>query len=151
MFVTVLYRMANSPHVDEETIPFEDVLTTDYYYSAVNWGVSQGILFGVSSTSFAPQEPIRRQDAMILLDRYAHSVGNIQIAQKTDVTTSDFADGDTVDTYALASVEWALQHGIYAGRGHAVPFAVCHTCPDGCAVVALYRICKIKRCFEKHF
>lgn len=117
MFVTVLYRMANSPHVDEETIPFEDVSPTDYYYSAVNWGVSQGILFGVSSTSFAPQEPIRRQDAMILLDRYAHSVGNVPIAQKTDVTTSDFADGDTVDTYALASVQWALQNGILRGDG----------------------------------
>lgn len=117
MFVTVLYRMANSPHVDEETIPFEDVLPTDYYYSAVNWGVSQGILFGVSSTSFAPQEPIRRQDAMILLDRYTRLVGNVPIDRETDVTTSDFVDGDTVDTYALASVQWALQHGILRGDG----------------------------------
>ena len=30
---------------------------------------------------------------------------------------TDFVDGDTVDTYALASVQWALQNGILRGDG----------------------------------
>lgn len=56
MFVTVLYRMDGQPAVDQKA-GFTDVAEGSYYAAAVDWAAKNGIVNGVSETSFDPDAP----------------------------------------------------------------------------------------------
>ena len=66
---TFLYRYAGSPAVSGRNY-FNDVNETDYYYDAVVWAASEGIMTGTSATTFSPADFCTRGQIVTFLYRY---------------------------------------------------------------------------------
>jgi len=118
---------------------FSDVDIDAYYSSAVSWAVEYGYATGTSETSFAPNEPITREQMMAMLYRYelrrgvsaayqgeseqfvsrvAETFGFDTFGKEVIVNTSTcdgFSDGYLVSSYAREGVSWALQPGYVTG------------------------------------
>lgn len=109
--VAVLYRSAGSPSVSGIANPFTDVAQSQYYYNAVLWAYSKGIVTGNSATTFNPNGNISRQDIAAILYRYA---GN---PTATGSVTS-FTDNAKIATYALPAMKWAVGNGYIGGSNN---------------------------------
>lgn len=64
-----LWAAAGFPIVPGD-ISFTDVTPLDYYYNAIRWAVSTGILSGSSSSTFSPNDAITRAGFLDMLFRY---------------------------------------------------------------------------------
>ena len=106
--VTILYRLAGEPEVDEAA-PFTDVKETAYYAKAVAWGYTTGIVKGVSDDAFAPDQVVARQQMAAFLYRYAGSPAATADAAK------GFADSADISDYALDAMNWIVSAGILNG------------------------------------
>lgn len=109
--VTVLYRAEGQPSVTGLVNPFTDVSASQYYYKAVLWAYSKGIVTGNTATTFNPEGNISRQDIAVILYRYA---GN---PTATGSVTS-FTDNAKIDAYALTAMKWAVGSGIIGGSNN---------------------------------
>ena len=67
--VTFLYRVQGEPEA-KASDTFSDVEKGSYYEKAVYWAAEREITFGVSSTSFAPNHPCTRAQAVTFLYRF---------------------------------------------------------------------------------
>lgn len=105
-FVTMLYRMAGEPGQADLATGFADVPADSFYGAAVKWAVENGITNGVSSTLFAPEMPVSRQQMMTMLWRYAKNVEGRDVSASADLGT--FTDGDAVAPWAVDAMSWAL-------------------------------------------
>lgn len=105
-FVTVLYRMAGSPAVEEETT-FTDIPEGSFYDEAVAWAVANGITNGVSATQFAPAKALSRQEMVTMLYRYA-KISGADVSGRADL--SGYADEASVAGWAKDAFAWAV-HG----------------------------------------
>lgn len=68
MMVTVLYRMAGSPEITDDS-GFPDVSSTKYYADATAWAVKQGIVNGYQDGTFKPDTNITRAQTAAILNR----------------------------------------------------------------------------------
>ena len=126
--VTFLYRANGEPAVSG-TNPFTDVKSTDYFYNAVLWAVSEGITTGMSATEFAPDMPCTRAQVVTFLWRDADKP-----TPSSNQSFSDVAAGQ----YYRDAVLWAVGEGITNGMGNN-RFAPNDTCTRGQIVTFLYR------------
>lgn len=103
MLVTVLWRYAGSPDVGNST--FSDVKSDAYYAKAVAWASSTNVVNGVGNNRFNPDGTITREQMATILYRYAQNNG-----YSTDITgnLSAFPDGNTVSSYAVDALSWAV-------------------------------------------
>ena len=111
MFVTVLYRMDGAPAVDQKA-GFTDVAESSYYAAAVDWAAKNGIVNGVSETSFDPDAPITREQMAAILYRYA-TYWELDVSAEADL--SAYEDASTVSAYAQAAMQWAVANGVING------------------------------------
>ena len=111
MVVTILYRLEGEPAVTGDT-PFTDLVAGQYYLDAVAWASANDIVNGVTSTTFAPNAPITREQMAAILYRYAQYKG----MDTTDRgNLGSFADGNTVSPYAVEALAWANAEGLVNG------------------------------------
>ena len=111
MVVTILYRLEGEPTVTGDT-PFTDLVAGQYYLDAVAWASTNDIVNGVTSTTFAPNDPITREQMAAILYRYAQYKG----MDTTDRgNLGSFADGNTVSPYAVEALAWANAEGLING------------------------------------
>ena len=110
MLVTVLYRLAGEPEAG--ACPFTDVPDGTWYTDAVIWAAENGIVTGVSETSFVPDAAITRESLAVILYRYADVK---EQGEKGDLTA--FADGASVSEWAADAMSWAVGEGILTGKG----------------------------------
>ena len=109
MLITVLYRQAGSPTVEKNAeIPFTDVARGLWYTDAIIWANKEGIALGNSATTFAPDDPVTREQMVTFLWRFAGKKDSGQ-------TLAAFADANTVADYAELPVKWAVENGIING------------------------------------
>ena len=106
MVVQVLYNMQKKPKTGE--ISFTDVNEDDWYYDAVAWAVTEGIVTGVSEEEFAPNKPLSRQDLAVILWRYKDS-------PLSEESLADFADMEKISAYAMDAMSWAVEEGLLQG------------------------------------
>ncbi len=111
MVAVILHRLEDEP-VAVKKSPFTD-LSQDWYVSAANWAYETGVVKGSSDTTFNPDGKVTRQELVTMLYRYAKFCG-LNVTGKADA--SAFEDGSTVASWALESVEWALDAGLINGR-----------------------------------
>ncbi len=109
--VTVLYRMAGSPAV-EQTVAFTDVPAGSYYAEAVAWAAANDITKGVSASKFDPEGTVTRQQMVTFLYRYAKLIG-ADVAAQGDL--SGYTDADKVNDWAKDAMTWAVAKGIVTG------------------------------------
>ncbi len=103
MLVTVLYRMAN-PENNENKHSFSDVPQGQWYSDAIAWASANEIVNGISSTEFAPDSDISREQMALIIYRFAKLQG-YDIDDKADI--SSFADTNDVSDWALDALCWA--------------------------------------------
>ncbi len=109
MLVTVLWRMEGQPEAAASS--FTDA-QGGWYSKAVDWASANGIVNGVSSTSFAPDADVTREQMAAILFRYAGFKG-VSVSARADI--SGFADYGSVSEYALDALSWANAEGIING------------------------------------
>ena len=114
MFVQAL---ANMEGVDltaygTATASFNDVSLSAWYFAAVEWAASQGIVQGVGNDNFASNAPITREQMAAMLYRYIQIRGIEIPANQTII----FADHDAISYWAVNAVEIIQAAGIITGR-----------------------------------
>lgn len=108
MLVSVLYRFNGTSHTGSS--PFADVSSDAWYGNAVSWAYTNNLVSGVSDTSFAPNTPITREQAAVMLARYLKFSG---VALENG--TPDFQDTASISGYAKESVGAMQKAGLLSG------------------------------------
>lgn len=106
MMVSVLYRQAGRPSVEGMANPFEDVPAGKFFTNAVVWAANNGIVAGITSTAFAPNSNVTREQLVSIMWRYAG---------RPEVTTdylADYTDKDSASKYAIPALNWAISEKI---------------------------------------
>lgn len=102
--VTFLWRAHGAPRADGAN-PFTDVSSNAYYYDAVLWAVERGITNGTTATTFSPNAPVTRAQAVTFQWRTAGSPA---------MSGGSFGDV-AADAYYAGAVSWAVANGITNG------------------------------------
>ena len=110
MIVTILHRLENEPAAASSD--FTDVAAGSYYADAVAWTAANGIVNGVNETSFAPDNPITREQLAAILYRYAQYKGYDVTA---DGSLDAYTDAAQISNYAAAAMQWANAEGLLTG------------------------------------
>lgn len=113
MLVTVLYRLAGSPEVAEEAQNAFSDTAGRYYTDPVAWAKANGIVNGVTETTFCPDREITRQEAVAILYRYCTEHEGVE--DSAEGSLEDFSDADKVSAYARTPMLWATSTGLIAG------------------------------------
>ena len=133
--ITFLWRAAGAPDYGVTT-QFSDVSSDQYYAGAVAWAAGNGIIkagsAGVTETSFSPDEPCTRAEAVQWIWG-AKGFANYDALKDQAAFTDVPEDAD----YASAVV-WAVITGVTSGTG-ATTFSPDMTCSRGQIVTFLYR------------
>jgi hypothetical protein len=90
----------------EETTAFSDVAADDWFFESVNYAKENGLMSGVSSTEFAPEESVTRAMLVVVLHRLEGT--------PPPVKSSEFADV-AADEWYTAGITWAAEKGIVNG------------------------------------
>ncbi|OXM83014.1 S-layer homology domain-containing protein [Paenibacillus rigui] len=115
---------------------FNDVLPTDYYYEAV--GIAKlDLTNGQEDGTFNPDEPISRQDMMVLLSRAMKLAGKLD-TQGSENDLAAFDDKANVADYAVQGVASLIKGGVVEGSGNMLNPMGNSTRAE--AAVMLYRI-----------
>lgn len=109
MVVTMLWRMAGEPY--ESSAGFTDVASGRYYSTAVAWAAKNGIVEGMTSSTFAPDQAITREQLASILYRYARWLG----FSGTGTDISGYTDAGKVSDYAYDAMCWAVKTGVVTG------------------------------------
>lgn len=109
MLATVLYRLdgERKENVDDS---FGDVERGAWYTDAVAWAAAEGVVNGYSSDSFGPNDPITREQLVVMLWRYAGS-------PSSPGRLEAFSDADLAGDWAREALRWAVEKGILRGKG----------------------------------
>ena len=90
------------------SLPFNDVSYGDWYYNAVQFVYSRGIMDGVDYYKFAPNGTITRGMILTMLWRMAGEPFEMPVTSFTDVE---------IGRYYTTAVAWACRNGIADGMG----------------------------------
>ena len=111
--VQIIYNYEKQPTVNVFSTGFDDVPSSAWYASAVVWATREGIVTGISDTTFNPNDRITRQDMITVLWRYVVNLHTNKYNPDGDY--SRFPDANEVASYASAAVNWAVKNSIING------------------------------------
>jgi hypothetical protein len=110
MFVTILYRMEESPGENLPDSPFGDVNDGAWYYDATRWAADAGIVLGDDKGRFNPNQPVTREQMITMLFRY------LQAEDDADAdAVSRFKDSAAISSWAEAAMFWAAKEQVVTG------------------------------------
>lgn len=112
MLVTILYRMEGSPQ-GAGWGPFTDVTPGAYYAQPIAWAAWNSIVNGITSTTFAPDRNVTREQMAAILYRYTAWKG-WDVSQQGNLF--QFTDWQKVQTYARTPLAWAVASGLIQGK-----------------------------------
>lgn len=104
MLAAVLQRLAGAQAQGDAAFP--DVPPDAWYAPAAAWAAESGIVTGYEDGRFAPLNPVTREQAAVMLWRYAGS------PQAVDGAVGECQDGQAVSGYAQAAMDWAVEAGL---------------------------------------
>ena len=110
--VQVLYNIVGEPAVTGET-PFTD-LTANWYQNAVLWAYQTGVTSGMSETTFAPDDPVTREQVTVFLAAFADRVLDRYTPYMWDALFP-FQDRESISYYARTAMNWACNLGVIKG------------------------------------
>ncbi|MCH5353518.1 MAG: S-layer homology domain-containing protein [Acutalibacter sp.] len=108
---------------------FKDVSATAYYAEAVQWAVGKNITSGTTATTFSPNQPCTRAQAVTFL-------WNAKGKPEPTTTANPFTDV-TSDKYYYKAVLWAVENKVTSGTS-ATTFSPNSTCTRGQIVTFLW-------------
>lgn len=109
----IVKMLANYEGIDQNAYAnskFTDVANGTWYTGAVAWAEQNGIVMGVSSTKFAPNQNVTREDYMTILARYMQW-------KKIQVTSAElpYSDASSIDSWAVDAMKIAQGCGLLKG------------------------------------
>ena len=113
MFVTALGRLAGINPDSYKTGKFTGVKADAYYAPYVNWAAQNGIVEGVTATTFAPDTNINREQMAVIMANYAKKLG-YDLPKTLQAVT--FADNAQISSWAKNAVRTMQQAGILSGK-----------------------------------
>ena len=111
MLVTVLYRLEGQPTVNGRS-GFSDVTFNSYYEDAVTWAADNGIVNGISASTFSPNANVTREQMAAILYRYAQYKKYNTAASSS---LNSFSDHASVSGYAVTPLQWAVAEKLING------------------------------------
>ncbi|WP_240421852.1 fibronectin type III domain-containing protein, partial [Paenibacillus periandrae] len=103
---------------DNGLSPFKDVQSSAWYNGYVNTALNRSIVTGFENGTFAPEDKITREQAMMMIANAMKITGpqvNLQ-AQEAGQLLSKFDDGNLASEWARVSIANCLDAGIVTGR-----------------------------------
>ena len=113
--VQILYNLEGEPKVSGTT-PFTD-LTQDWYQDAILWAYQTGVVAGTSSTTFAPDQPVTREQIAVILMEYMTRVLKLERTWKP-ADLSIFPDAGSVSDWAKDAMADAVGLGLISGASN---------------------------------
>ena len=105
--VTFLWRYDGKPAALSETNPFNDIRTSDYYYTASLWanenGIAKGYSSGKNKGGFGPKLDCLREHVVTFLYRYANPVRDSILRNFKADEIAFFANEDATITFTVES------------------------------------------------
>ena len=140
MIATILWRMAGSPVVNY-LMTFSDVDQGQWYSEAIRWAASETIVTGYENSSFGTNDPITREQFVVMLYRYAQEQGyDVSVGEDTNILSyTDVAD---LSEYAIPAMQWAVGAGIITGTGDGSTLSPQGQTTRAEAAVMLMRFCE---------
>lgn len=120
----------------ENSLPFDDVSESDWFYPYLAKAYEAGLIKGTSASLFGKGSPISREDVAVIMCRMADGL----LPSSAD---SDFTDSDSIADYAKDSVAKLAKSGIISGMGDG-SFAPKAVCTRAQAAVMIYKILNLK-------
>lgn len=112
MFATVLYRVHRETRTDYSDPGYTDVPDGSYYQVPIYWGTHAGIINGVGYGSFAPDNPVTREQMCKLIGLYFQYLGYTPPQVNEEVT---FTDAQDISDYAVKWVSFCQTSGLITG------------------------------------
>ncbi len=125
--VQILYNLEGEPKVSG-TMPFTD-LTQNWYKDAVLWAYQTGVVSGTSATTFAPDQPVTREQIAVILMGYAEKVLGVTRTW-TPADLSVYPDAGSVSGWAKDALADAVALGLISGASNG---GVTYLSPKGSA------------------
>ena len=110
--VQILYNLEGTPAVSGTT-PFAD-LTANWYKPAILWAYQNNVVAGTSPTTFAPDQPVTREQIAVILTQYMFHVLKMNRTW-TPADLSKFPDGAQVSSWAKEAMQDAVALGLING------------------------------------
>ena len=102
-----------APVVSEgSSAPFRDVGSWSPYFEALCWAKASGIAGGYAGGAFRPAAPVTRQQATVMLYRYAKTT-DLPLEKGSDRDLAGYRDADTIPTWSREAVQWAVRNGLW--------------------------------------
>ncbi len=118
MFVTVLYKIADDQdfHADFDAAErvFLDTPEGAYYTEPALWAFCKGITAGTSEELFSPKQPITRQEAAVMVQRFLETTG-LPLPECEECLGEFYTDADSVSAWAVWGVWVAYQMELMQG------------------------------------
>ena len=110
--VQILYNLEGTPAVSGTT-PFTD-LAANWYKPAILWAYQNNVVAGTSPITFAPDQPVTREQIAVILTQYMFHVLKMERTW-TPADLSTFPDGAQVSSWAKEAMQDAVALGLING------------------------------------
>lgn len=121
MMMTVLYHLAGSPESERlaAKATFQDVPADQWFSSFVSWAAEKGVSAGTGDGQFSPNQPVTRQQVVVLLYNFATNYMGMSLSERTDI--SSCTDYGQVAFWSQDAMSWAAAGGIVSSGGALEP------------------------------
>ncbi len=114
MFVQALatFDGVRKDDLRNEASPFTDVKESHWFYTAVEWARQQGIVGGMTDTTFQPNGALTRAQMARLFHQYAIYKG---LNTDTEADISSFDDSAQIPAWALDGMKYCVGSDLFVG------------------------------------
>lgn len=117
MFVTILAKIDGADTSSYTEMSFTDVPAGQWYSNSIEWAASNGYAAGIGGGQFGRKADVSREQITLFFYTYS-SLNGIDVSNKADI--SSYTDLDSVHSWALDAVKWAVAKGLVTGVGENV-------------------------------
>lgn len=111
----ILWNYAGKPGPKGTPKYFPDVSSGKYYYDAVRWASSVGVVSGYDNGWYGTADPVTREQLATMLANYASKVGNRYVSGSFWDYYYETNDWWDVSDWAEESMGWCFRNGIISG------------------------------------
>jgi len=113
MFVTVLHRLDGLPPAGGGAAFLDVRNQSTFYYQAVAWANTNGIVSGFDDGNFRPNQAVTREQMASIMYRYAYFKGHDMTAAPGALDV--FSDRASVSVFAVDPMQWAVTWQVMRG------------------------------------
>ncbi len=111
-FVMMLCNLEGADTSEYEVTKFTDVKSTHWFYGAVAWAYNEGIVSGMTETTFAPNEKLNRAQLARIMHNYMQDKYTVEVPQDT---LDRFPDKPKPAHWFYDDIKYAVSAGLISG------------------------------------